>query len=1048
MSDKFKIYSSLPELEKEVLEFWKSNDTFQKSILTKEGCPSFTFYEGPPTANGMPGIHHVISRTIKDLVCRYKTMSGFQVFRKAGWDTQGLPVEIEVEKTLGIKTKSEIENFGVIKFNDACKESIFKYLDKWKELTERMGYWIDLDDAYATYHNEYIESVWWALKNFFDAGLIYKGYKILPFCPICESSLSAHEVAQGYQDLKDPSVFVKFKITDGEFVGSDFLVWTTTPWTLPSNAALAVNPDIDYVKLSASNNENFILAKSRLEIISGEYKIEKEFKGSELEFIKYEPLFPYFNDQPNAFFVTLGLFVTTEDGTGIVHIAPAFGEDDYQTGLSYNLPVLQAVGRDGKFIPEIEKYSGKNFKEADKEIIDDLKLNGRLYRKEMFVHSYPHCWRHKVPLMYYATDSWFIRTTDYKDKMVSVNKEINWHPPEYGTGRFGNWLEENRDWALSRNRFWGTPLPIWFYKDNDGKEVYECIGSYEELKRKAKNYNEVYSDLEEFDVHKPFIDELILISETGEEMHRVEEVIDCWFDSGSMPFAQHHYPFENQELFKKSYPSDFIAEGLDQTRGWFYSLHAIGTFLFDKMAYKNLIVNGMILDKNGKKMSKSLGNAVDPFEMITKYGADVLRFYLIYSSPVGKSKLFNETEIVEVKNKFFDTLINTFRFYVIYSELTGFSYNSKETVPVNKRSGIDRWILSKMTSTEKEYFQLMDGYDITKASRVIFNFTIDELSNWYVRRNRKRFRNPIDDADMASAYQTLFEVLNRLLKLAAPFAPFISDKIFMELNNNDTSIHLSEFCKSENYIDSELELQMNYAQQIVYLVRAVRVKNNLKTRQPLRQIIIPVTDKRETEAIRKVEDIILEEVNVKELKIIEGDSDIIIKKAKPDFKSIGPKFGKEVKKVQEIIRGLSSNEISMLEKGNEILKDNFKITMDDIEILTEQIEGWIVETDGRTTIALDTKLDDELINEGFVREIINRIQTYRKTNNFDVNDSIDITYFASNKLSGIIKDHIDTLRKELIANQIEEGNSNNGLPTYKTDINGELVEFLITKQSK
>lgn len=1048
MSDKLKYYSSLPELEKSIIEFWESNTIFQKSISEKAGKPSFTFYEGPPTANGLPGIHHVISRTIKDLVCRYKTMSGNQVLRKAGWDTQGLPVEIEVEKTLGIKSKTEIEEFGVINFNNACKDSIFKYLDKWEELTRRMGYWIDLNDAYATYHNEYIESVWWALKKFFDAGLIYKGYKILPFCPICESSLSAHEVAQGYQDLKDPSVYVKFKILDGDHKDSDFLVWTTTPWTLPSNAALCVNPIVDYVKIETENSQQLILAKARLEVITEEYKIIDEFKGESLAGIKYQPLFEFFSNEENAFFLTLGDFVTIEDGSGIVHIAPAFGEDDYQIGLKYNLPVIQAVGRDGNFTNEISRYSGKNFKDADKELIEELKVNGRLYKKEMFVHSYPHCWRHKVPLMYYATDSWFIRTTEYKDKMVSVNHQINWHPAEYGTGRFGNWLEENRDWALSRSRFWGTPLPIWSYTDDDGVEQYECIGSYEELKRKSKNFNEVYPDINNFDIHKPYIDDLILISETGKEMQRVGEVIDCWFDSGSMPFAQHHYPFENEELFSKSYPADFIAEGLDQTRGWFYSLHAIGTFIFDKMAYKNLIVNGLILDKHGKKMSKSLGNIVDPFEMMTKYGADVLRFYLVYSSPVGKSKLFNEDDIVEVKNKFFDTLINTFKFYNIYSNLSGFRYSSDNIVPVDDRADIDKWILSKMSSLENEYFELMDDYDITKASRGLFNFTLDELSNWYIRRNRRRFRHPANENDKLSAYQTLYEILIRLLKLAAPISPFLSDRMYMDLTGEDSSIHLTEFDKTEKYLNPELELQMKFAQDIVYLVRAVRVKNNLKTRQPLRQLLIPVTNAKDKDTILKVEDIILEEVNIKELTIIEGNSDIIVKKAKPNFKSIGPKFGKAVKAVQNIIKELSSSEIAKLESGDKIIKEGFEITSDDIEIFTEEIEGWIIESDGRLTVALDMKLDDELIEEGFVREIINKIQTFRKNNDFDVNDVINISYKTSDKLSSIINNNTALLQRELLVNEISPISKMNGASAYETEINGEPAEFIITKQSK
>ncbi len=591
---------SLPELEKEVLEFWKKDNTFIKSIESKDPKKYYTFYEGPPTANGMPGIHHVISRTVKDIICRYKTMRGYRVERIAGWDTHGLPVEVEVEKTLGIHSKKEIIEYGPEKFNKACKESIFKYLNEWEILTERMGYWIDLSRAYITFHNEYIESVWWALKQFFDAGIMYKGFKIQPFCPICESPLSSHEVALGYKEVKDPSIYIKFSIIDEKFKNTDFLVWTTTPWTLLSNVALAVNPDSIYVLIELENSNRLILAKERLNVIKENYNIIEEYQGKALEKINYEPLFKDLKTEKKAHYVTTGDFVTMEDGTGIVHIAPAYGEDDYNIGLEYDLPILMAVGKDGNVVEEIKNYAGMNFKTADPLIIDNLKERGRLYKKELYEHQYPFCWRHKTPLIYYATDSWFIKTTEYKDKMIQLNKEINWNPPDIGEGRFGNWLEENKDWALSRNRFWGTPLPIWYYIDENGEERYEIIGSIEELKQRAINFEEVYPD--KIDLHKPYIDEVKIKSIDGKKiMTRVPEVIDCWFDSGSMPFAQFHYPFENKEKFEKHYPADFIAEGLDQTRGWFYSLHAIGTFLFNKPAYKNLIVNGLILDKERKK---------------------------------------------------------------------------------------------------------------------------------------------------------------------------------------------------------------------------------------------------------------------------------------------------------------------------------------------------------------------------------------------------------------------------------------------------------------
>lgn len=1036
---------SLPELEKEIINFWKSDNTFEKSIACKADDKSFTFYEGPPTANGLPGIHHVISRTVKDLFCRYKAMQGYKVNRKAGWDTHGLPVEIEVEKQLGLKSKADIEAFGVIEFNKACRDSIFKYVNRWEELTNRMGYWVNLDEAYVTYHNSYIESVWWALKNFFDKGLIYKGYKIVPFCPKCESSLSSHEVAQGYEDLKDPSVYVKFKITSGEFAGSDFLVWTTTPWTLPSNVALAVNPGFTYVKVVTAKGDNLILLRERLAVLSEEYSIEKEFSGNTLEKTEYEPLFNFYSPDKKAYYVTLGDFVSAEDGTGIVHIAPAFGEDDYAIGRKYGLPIIQAVGKDGLFKKEVTAYAGQNFKESDRQISDDLKAAGRLYKREMFTHSYPHCWRHHVPLMYYATDSWFIETTKYNDKMMQQNDKVYWMPEEVGSGRFGQWLEDNIDWSLSRDRFWGTPLPIWYYTDSDGKEHYECIGSVEELKERSYNFSEVYSNDEEIDLHKPFIDNVKIKSKDGYEMKRVREVIDCWFDSGSMPFAQWHYPFENKDIFDKNFPADFIAEGVDQTRGWFYSLIAINTFLFEKAPYKSVIVNGHILDKFGKKMSKSLGNVVNPFDMMEKYGADLLRWYLVGNSPVGKSKLFNEDELIELKNKLFDTLLNTYKFFIIYSGLTNFDYKQSEFVPVENRSVIDKWIISKLNTLKKEYFALMDAYEVTKACRMIFDFTIDELSNWYIRRNRKRFRNPENEQDKNSAYQTVYEILVNILQMMAPVSPFLTEKLYQNLEGEGKSIHLSEFAAyNEKAIDEALEEQMGIAQRIVYLTRAIRVKNNLKVRQPLRQILIPVLNAHEKETISKFKDIILEEVNVKELNFVEGDSDIIKKKAKPNFKAIGPKFGKDVKTVQAIINSFNKEDISKIESEGTISKDGFVITRDDIEILTENITGWIVDTDKNLTIALDTTLDENLINEGITREFINRVQNFRKTNGFDINDKVEIFIKGSSDLLNAILNSTGYIKSETLSENISEANGEE-LDFSETDINGEPLKFFVKK---
>ncbi len=1036
---------NLPALEKDILNFWKSDDTFNKSVEQKSTDNNFAFYEGPPTANGLPGIHHVISRTVKDVVCRYKTMRGFRVERVAGWDTHGLPVEVEVEKTLGIKSKDEIIEFGPEKFNIACKDSIFKYLNEWELLTERMAYWIHLDGAYVTFKNEYIESVWWALKKFFDGGMMYKGFKIQPYCPVCESALSSHEVAQGYVDLNDPSVYIKFKILSGKFKDSDFLVWTTTPWTLPSNVALSVNPESLYVQIQLADGGKLVLAKARLSVIKEEYEIVDEITGKELEFVEYDSLFKFFSQDKKAFYVTLGDFVTMEDGTGIVHIAPAYGEDDYQVGLKYELPFVQAVRKNGNFVEDAVPYAGRNFKESDPDIINDLKKSGRLYKKEMFTHSYPHCWRHKKPLMYFATDSWFIKTTAFKDKMIEYNNSINWNPSEVGIGRFGNWLEENKDWALSRNRFWGTPLPIWLCQDENGVPHYEIIGSIEELKSKAVNFNEVYPDDEHLDLHKPYIDKIILKSADGKEMKRTPEVIDCWFDSGSMPFAQFHYPFENKEKFEKNYPADFIAEGLDQTRGWFYSLHAIGTFIFDKPAYKNLIVNGLILDKNGKKMSKSLGNAVNPFDMLEKFGADILRWYLVYSTPVWKSKLFNEDDLVEIKNKFFDTLVNTYKFFSIYSNMQEFVYSNENFVPVNERDEIDKWIISKLNSVKKIYLESLDSYDITKAARIVFDFTIDELSNWYVRRNRKRFRNPENEKDKLSVFQTLYEVLFELVKMIAPVSPFISEDIYLKLTDGKTSVHLSEFTPPDSAnVNSQLENDMELAQKVVYIVRMMRVKNNLKVRQPLRQVLIPVMSKEQKESLGKMRDIILEEINIKELNIIEGNSGIITKKAKPVFKSIGPKYGKQVKEVQKIISELSTDEISGIELNGSLEKSGFTLTLDDFEILTENIEGWLVERDGNVTVALDTKLDNQLIDEGIVREFISRVQNYRKNKNFNVNDRVKIYLKTNKKIFKTVFDNFDKLKSEIFCEEIVDSYAGNG-EYFKTDINEIPCEFILEK---
>jgi isoleucyl-tRNA synthetase len=1031
-----------PELEDSILRFWESNAIFEKSISSREGRPNFTFYEGPPTANGKPGIHHVLSRTLKDLVCRYKTMAGYRVVRKAGWDTHGLPVEIEVEKALGIKHKDEIVEYGIEKFNKACYDSVFTYLNDWNELTRRIAYWVDLKHPYVTCTNEYIESVWWALKQFFDRGYIYKAYKSQPYCPRCETSLSSHEVALGFEDVKDPSVYVKLRMKGEE--NTSFLVWTTTPWTLPSNLALAVHKDIDYVTIE-QNNERLVLAESRLSVLDGEYRILERRKGSAYVGKEYERLFDYARVNKRAYYVEHGDFVSIEDGTGIVHIAPAFGEDDYTFGQRHDLPFVQLVDRSGNFTPETGEFAGKFVKDADPEIIQNLKNRNLLYKKETIVHSYPHCWRCKTPLLYYARESWYIRTTAYVDQMIELNKTITWIPPEIGTGRFGNWLAENKDWSLSRERFWGTPLNIWICE----KDHTRSIGSIEELRREGKHVPA------QLDLHKPFVDEITLLcKECGAPMRRTPEVIDAWFDSGSMPFAQHHYPFENKKLFEENFPAEYIAEGVDQTRGWFYSLHAIATFLFGKPAYKNLIVNELILDKEGKKMSKSAGNVVDPFDIIGRYGADTTRWYLVTNSPPWRSTLFDEEGLANVQTGFFRALVNVYGpFFARYANLDGFTYRERE-VPLSNRREIDRWILSELNSLLKRYREAMDAYDITRAARDVGDFTIDALSNWYVRRNRPRFWSKWGagerSTDKLAAYQTLYECLLTVGKLMAPFAPFLAEEIYRDLNSvthrePHESVHLSSLPEpDERLIDLELEKKMSLVRRVVSLTRALRTEANVKVRQPLSRIMIAVSREEERSALRAMEDIILDEVNVKEIEYIEGNSSIIRKRAKPNFKSIGPKFGKNVQKIAERIKNLDPSEINEIEaKGTLTLAVNEQpvvLTKDDIDILSEEIKGWLVESEDGLTVALDTALTEDLVVEGFAREFINRVQRMRKEAGFEVVDRIRIFYQTTDRLSKALSSFRETIAAETLAVELSSSTSR-GEYSSRFEINGEECEI-------
>jgi len=1038
-----------PEIEKNILKFWSEGKIFEKSVQFRSTEKSFTFYEGPPTANGKPGIHHVMSRTLKDLVCRYKTMQGYRVERKAGWDTHGLPVEIEVEKSLGIKDKSEVAKYGIEKYNQACRDSVFTYLDLWEKMTDRMGYWIDLKSAYVTLTNEYIESVWWALKTLFDKGLIYKDYKIVPQDPKSETVLSMAELALGYKETKDPSVYVLFKLKDKD---EYFLVWTTTPWTLISNVALAVGPDVTYVKV-LNKDKKIILAKELLSTLEGDHEILEEMMGSDLEGIEFEQLLPYVKPNKKAFFVCLGEFVSTDTGSGIVHIAPAFGADDYDLSKKYNLPMLQPVDRGGKFTSEVSDFAGQFVKDADKDIIIKLKNEGKLYKKETIVHTYPFSWRNQdVPVIYYARESWFIKTTSVAKRMIELNKTINWQPPEVGSGRFGNWLEENKDWALSRDRFWATPLPLWVNEDGDVL----AVGSIEELKKGFivdGDKRIPVSEVENIDLHKPFVDK-VLFEKNGKIYKRTPELIDAWFDSGAMPFAQFHYPFENKELFeKKVFPADFICEGVDQTRGWFYTLHAIATMLFDKVAYKNLIVNELILDKNGMKMSKSKGNTVDPFVLFEKYGADATRWYLITNSPPWRPTLFDEDGLVEVQRKFFGTLLNTYAFFALYANIDRFE-NKQAQVPLSKREEIDRWILSRLNSLVANHVKLMDAYEVTKAARAISEFTIDHLSNWYVRRCRRRFWKSEMNENKLAAYQTLYECLTTVCKLIAPFVPFLSEELFQNLNSvtkseDVESVHLTDL-PEKGEVDKELEMKMEIAQHVVYLTRAIRAKSNLKVRQPLKKLMV-VVEKNMKESLVKMKEVILEEVNIKELEVVEDDSIIVHKSAKPNFKTVGPKFGNKVKSVTEKIKNFSGSEINSLESGNpvtvEIDGENYNIDSEDVEILSEQKEGWIVESENGLTVAVDIQLTKELITEGLAREFVNRIQNMRKDSGFQVTDKINVAFSGDSDFVDAINTFMKYISVETLAEKIENKNELAGEFLQDWKIGGNDIKIKIEKAS-
>ncbi len=1085
MDNKFVEYPSsvaYSAVEAEVLAYWNEQGIFHKSLEEKPAGKVYSFYEGPPTVNGKPGVHHVFSRTIKDVVCRYKTMQGYRVPRKAGWDTHGLPVEISVEKKLGLKNKAQVVAYGDGEFNAEARALVYHHIDDnregWGKLTERMGYWVDMDHPYITCTNDYIESVWWALKTIFDKGLIYKDYKIVPQDPKSETVLSSHELALGYKEVKDPSIYIKFRVRGSE---ESLLVWTTTPWTLISNVALCVGSDIDYVKVAhVESGEVLILAKSRMQVLlekndEGEslWKIIAELKGRDLEGLDYEPLFNYMHPEKTCWYVTSGTFVSTEDGTGIVHIAPAFGADDYEIAKKYDLPMLQPVARNGCFTAEVSDYDGMFFKDTDPLIIRQLKEAGKLYRKEIITHTYPYSWRYDVPVIYYARESWYIRTTAIAARMVELNKTINWCPPEIGTGRFGNWLEENKDWALSRERFWGSPLPLWVSEDfvigddvSSGKMF--AIGSVAELR---EGFIDIGGErlllgealdrgLVELDLHKPFVDSIYFIRD-GRRFNRTPELVDVWFDSGSMPFAQLHYPFENREVFDATFPADFIAEGVDQTRGWFYTLHAIATLLFDKPAYKNLIVNGHILDKNGQKMSKSKGNVVDPFATMERYGADALRWYLMVSSPPWRPKSFNTDEIEEEQRKFFRAFINSYNFFVLYANVDDFTFAEPE-IALQERSELDRWVLSCLNTLIEGVYLRMEQYDITGAVRLINDFTIDDLSNWYIRRSRKRFWKSDMGPDKIAAYQTLYRSLETLAKLLAPFTPFLAERMYLNLNGisqleSCKSVHLADFPKPDlSAIDRPLEQRMKKAQIITSLVRTMREKASIKVRQPLKRILLAVSDAAAREEYRLVSEIIMEEVNVHKIEYIEEDGSVISKKVKPNFKTLGPRFGKEMKTLAEAIRIMSHKQIAVLEKEGQLALELdgrvFDLVREDVEIMHEDIEGWLVASDEANGImvALDTEMTEELEMQGLARELVSRIQALRKESGFDITDRISLSLQGTSKLLDAVKCNeayitSETLATTLALETLETFSANMGKEEM---VNGEICRLSLEKYDR
>lgn len=1140
MSKKFKEYNrlDLSQINKEILKEWDKQDLFTQSMAAREGNPSFVFFEGPPSANGLPGIHHVMARSIKDIFCRYKTMKGFQVKRKAGWDTHGLPVELGVEKALGI-TKVDIgEKVSVDDYNAACRKEVMKYTAEWEDLTHKMGYWVDMKDPYITYDNRYIETLWWLLKQLYKKGLIYKGYTIQPYSPAAGTGLSSHELNQPgcYRDVKDTTCVAQFKIKDAKPEMTKwgipyFIAWTTTPWTLPSNTALCVGPKIEYVTIQTFNSYSgkpitLVLAKNLLSTYfkaegadaemtyaKGDklvpYRVVGEYVGKDLEGMEYEQLIPWINPGKGAFKVILGDFVTTEDGTGIVHIAPTFGADDASVAKKANVPGLQLISKKGETRPmvdlqgkfylldeldedfvtkyvDVEKYTeyaGRFVKNAYDSTLTDkdetldvsicmmLKKNDQVFKIEKHVHSYPHCWRTDKPVLYYPLDSWFIKSTACKDRMIELNKTIKWKPESTGTGRFGKWLENLNDWNLSRSRYWGTPLPIW--RNDDGEEL--CVGSIEELSTEidkavaagfmeSNPYTEkgfVVGDYdkdnyEKIDLHRPYVDGIILVSPSGKPMKRELDLIDVWFDSGAMPYAQLHYPFENKEKLEsgESFPADFIAEGVDQTRGWFFTLHAIATMVFDTKAYKNVISNGLVLDKKGNKMSKRLGNATDPFSTIEKYGSDPVRWYMITNAQPWDNLKFDLDGIDEVRRKFFGTLYNTYSFFSLYANVDNFDY-SQDEIPVAERPEIDQWVLSLLNSLIKKVDTCFDDFEPTRAGRLISEFVSDNLSNWYVRLNRKRFWGGGFTKDKLAAYQTLYTCMEVIVKLMAPIAPFYADRLYRDLTavtgrEKEKSVHLALFPVADaSLINPELEASMKLAQSITSMTLALRRKVSIKVRQPLECIMVPVIDEKQKNRIQAVEGLIMNELNIKEIRFVGGDNGILVKKVKCDFKKLGPKFGKQMKEVAGLIQKLNQEQIVQLENDGKIvltLSDGSdkEVLAADLDIFSEDIPGWLVSNEGNLTVALDITLTSELKKEGIARELVNRIQNLRKSSGLEITDKIQVYLENNENIVEAIAQYKDYIATQVLAEKLELVSTLHA-DTTELDMDGYTLQILVER---